>query len=188
MIPDREAALRILAEAESCNPGAWVGHCRNAAVCAEKVAAAVGLHPEKAYVLVLLHDVGRKFGQGHMMHVYYGWKYMNELGYDEVAKICLTHSFTHQDFDCFIGRWDIPVEAQQELRAALEAAVYDDYDRLAQLCDGLALSTGLVRLEDRMADVRRRYGMYPQEKWDANMALLEEFSRRAGRSIYDIVK
>ena len=188
MIPTREEALRILAEGESCNPGAWVGHLRNCARCAELIAPEVGLDPEKAYVLVLLHDIGRKFGQGHMMHVYYGWKYMTELGYDEVAKICLTHSFTHQDFDCFIGKWDIPEEAQRELRAALEAAVYDDYDRLAQLCDGLALSTGVVNMVDRMTDVKRRYGMYPQEKWDANLALLEEFSRRAGRDIYDIIK
>ena len=38
-------------------------HSKTAAHCAEKIAAACGdLDPEKAYVLGLLHDIGRTFG------------------------------------------------------------------------------------------------------------------------------
>ena len=187
MIPGREEALRILAEGEERNPGAWADHCRVAARCAEKIAAAVGMDPEKAFVLGLLHDIGRRAGQGHMIHVYHGYHYMMELGYDEVAKICLTHSFTHQDFDCFIGRRDIPEVQQQELRRLLDGVVYDEYDHLIQLCDAISRSFGVVPMEERMADVRRRYGMYPQEKWDANLAMLDYFSQKAGKDIYEIV-
>lgn len=38
MIPNREEAERLLAEAENCNPGPWGSHSRVAALCAEKIA------------------------------------------------------------------------------------------------------------------------------------------------------
>lgn len=39
-----------------------------------------------------------------------------------------------------------------------------------------------------MADVKRRYGDYPQNKWDINLALKAHFEQLAGRSIYDVVE
>lgn len=42
-------------------------------------------------------------------------------------------------------------------------------------------------MEARMADVNRRYGFYPQEKWDANMKLKRYFEEKAGKDIYEIV-
>ena len=188
MIPGIEEAHCLLREAENCNPGPWGDHSRNVAMCAEKIAAAVGMDSTKAYVLGLLHDVGRKFGKGHLAHVWDGFCYMMELGFDEAARICLTHSFNTGDFNQFIGKKDIPDEQIAELKEALAQTRMDEYDRLIQLCDGLATSQGVVDLEWRMHDVRRRYGYYPQKQWDANLALLEEFSRRAGSNIYDIIK
>ena len=35
--------------------------------------------------------------------------------------------------------------------------------------------------------VRRRYGDYPQNKWDINLAIKAHFEALAGRDIYDIV-
>ena len=63
----------------------------------------------------------------------------------------------------------------------------DDYDRLIQLCDSLAGSEGVLDIEERMNDVKRRYGSYPQEKWDSNIRLKEYFEAKAGRGIYEIV-
>ena len=40
--------------------------------------------------------------------------------------------------------------------------VYDEYDRLIQLCDSLAGADGVMDIIERMEDVRRRYGDYPQ--------------------------
>ena len=39
-----------------------------------------------------------------------------------------------------------------------------------------------------MDDIRRRYGSYPQSKWDKNVELKEYFDRKAGRDIYEIVR
>ena len=43
-------------------------------------------------------------------------------------------------------------------------------------------------MEARMADVKRRYGFYSQEKWDANMALKRYFEEKTGKNIYEIVR
>ena len=194
MVPSRQQAEQILAEGQarysevSQIHGRWADHCRTAAACAEKIAARCpGLDPDKAYVLGLLHDIGRRWGDGHLRHVYYGWKYMAEQGYGEVAKICLTHSFQIQGIDAYVGHRDISPEALAELTAALEAAVYDDYDRLIQLCDSIAGPDGPVDMAARMEDVRRRYGDYPQDKWDKNFGLKGYFEHWAGAELYDIV-
>lgn len=188
-LPDREEAKRILSEAEKCNPGPWGDHSRVAAECAEKIALLCdGMEADKAYILGLLHDIGRKFGVKHLGHVYDGYQYMKKLGYDDVARICLTHSFSIPDIHTYIGNFDIPQEQQEEISVALQNIVYDDYDRLIQLCDSLAGSEGVMDIEERMADVKRRYGSYPPEKWEANLQLKHLFEEKTGRNIYDIVR
>ena len=186
--PTRAEAERLVAEAESCNPGPWGDHSRVAAMCAEKIAAAAGMDGEKAYVLGLLHDIGRKFGVKHLAHVCDGYRYMMELGYDAAARICLTHSFCQPTLDVYIGKFDIPEEQQAELQNMLDALEYDDYDRLIQLCDCLAGSEGVMDMEARMADVKHRYGFYRQDKWDTNMWLKAYFEEKTGRDIYEIVR
>ncbi|MCM1134880.1 MAG: HD domain-containing protein [Clostridium sp.] len=188
MYPSREKAEQLLKEAESCNPGPWGNHSRVAARCAERIAAACpDMDGEKAYILGLLHDIGRKFGVKHLGHVYDGYTYMNELGYDDVARICLTHSFSVPDIEVYIGNRDISDEQQEEIRLALKGCIYDDYDKLIQLCDAMAGADGVVAMEERMADVKRRYGSYPQEKWNANLGLRRYFEEKAGKDIYALV-
>lgn len=188
MIPDRKTAEELLLEAEGCNPGPWGDHSRVTAQCAEKIARLCdGMDAEKAYILGLLHDIGRKFGVKHLGHVYDGWKYMNRLGYDEAAKICLTHSFNLHSLKDYIGNFDITVPQQKELEDALAEAEFDDYDLLIQLCDSLAGAQGVLNMEDRMADIKRRYGAYPPEKWNRNLELRKLFEERAGKDIYEIV-
>ena len=186
--PDRKEAEDLLREAESCNSGPWGNHSRIAARCAESIAAAAGMDREKAYVLGLLHDIGRKFGVKHLAHVLDGYNYMMELGYPDVARICLTHSFCKPDISVYIGNFDIPRKGQEHLQAMLRSLEFDDYDRLIQLCDCLAGSEGVMDMEERMLDVKCRYGSYPQAKWDNNMELKSYFEAKCGRDIYEVVK
>lgn len=188
MYPTREEAIALLAEAESHNPGPWGDHSRTAAHCAEKIAAAVGLDPDKAFVLGLLHDIGRRYGKRHLGHVSDGYTYMMELGYDEVARVCMSHSFNDQSLASYVGHRDTTPEETALIERELATMVYDDYDRLIQLCDSLADAAGVVDIEERMADVKRRYGDYPQNKWGMNLALKAHFEQLAGRSIYDVVE
>ena len=68
MLPTREEALKLIRDGLLFNPGPWGKHCLTAAHCAEKIASACGdMDVEKAYILGLLHDIGRKFGVRHAL-------------------------------------------------------------------------------------------------------------------------
>lgn len=187
--PDRAIANELLRNAEKLNPGPWGNHSRTVAHCAERIALACGdMDSEKAYVLGLLHDIGRRFGVRHLGHVSDGYRYMSKLGFYEAARICLTHSFHNQSTKEYIGKFDTTEEEQELIETALAQVVMDDYDRLLQLCDALAGSEGILDIEERMNDVKKRYGFYPQSKWDSNMELKTCFEKKAGRNIYDVVE
>lgn len=189
MLPARTEAERLLREAERCNPGPWGNHSRVAAHCAEKIAELCeGMDAEKAYILGLLHDIGRKFGVRHLGHVSDGYTYMMSLGYEEAAKICLTHSFQNQSMEDYIGKSDTSDEEHRLIHTALGNVVMDDYDRLIQLCDALAGSEGVLDMEERMEDVKKRYGSYPQKKWDSNVKLKDYFEKKIGKDIYEAVE
>ena len=147
MLPTREEAFELVRDGLSCNPGPWGRHCLTAAHCAEKIANACGdMDSEKAYILGLLHDIGRKFGTRHLGHV----------SEEELTLI----------------------------KTRLAETVYDEYDLLIQLCDSLAGADGVLDIEERMNDVKRRYGSYPQEKWDSNIGLMHYFEKKMNQNIY----
>jgi putative nucleotidyltransferase with HDIG domain len=184
MYPTKEEAERLVKEAEALNPGPWGDHCRTAAHCAEAIAARSGMNAEKAYVIGLLHDIGRRFGKRHLGHVSDGYTYMMSLGYDEVAKICLTHSFNEKKIDKYVGNFDTTEEETRLIRDRLEEVELDDYDRLIQLCDAISGAEGVMDIIDRMSDVKRRYGAYDQDKWNMNLWLKEYFERKMGMDLY----
>ena len=184
MYPTREEAERLLLDAEKDNPGKWVDHSRYTAHCAEKIAQYSGMDVDKAYVLGLLHDIGRKFGVFHLMHVSEGYKYMLSLGYDDVARICLTHSFNQDKIEAYVGKFDAPEEDIKMIRDELKETTQDDYDKLIQLCDAIAGAEGIMDIIDRMSDVKRRYGSYDPEKWQTNLDLKDYFEKKMGMDLY----
>ena len=189
MIPTREVAEKLLVEAEKDNPGPWGNHSRITAHCAETIAQLCGdMDANKAYILGLLHDIGRKFGVRHLGHVSDGYTYMMKLGYDEVAQICLTHSFNNQSINEYIGKVDTTAEEYNLIKSQLQAAVFDEYDRLIQLCDALAGAEEVLDIELRMEDVKQRYGSYPKNKWDRNIELKKHFENKSGKNIYELVE
>jgi Predicted HD superfamily hydrolase involved in NAD metabolism len=184
MYPDREEAEKLLAEAGQCNPGPWIRHSRTAAHCAEKIARYSGLDADKAYVLGLLHDIGRKFGVTYLKHVSDGYSYMMSLGYDDAARICLTHSFNENRIEAYVGRFDTTEEETDLIRRKLRETEQDDYDRLIQLCDAIAGADGVMDIIDRMTDVKTRYGFYDPDKWETNLNLKKYFEDRMGKDLY----
>ena len=141
MLPTREEALKLIRDGLLFNPGPWGEHCLTAAHCAEKIASACGdMDVEKAYILGLLHDIGRKF--------------------------------------------DVTDEKLIIIKTELAKTIYDEYDRLIQLCDCLAGAEGVLDIENRMNDVKKRYGFYPQDKWNSNMNLKQYFEGKMNKDIY----
>ena len=189
MYPDRKTALAALELAGEMNPGPWTDHSRHVAEAAEIIAAACGLDSEKAYVLGLLHDIGRRTGIAANRHITDGYDYAMSLGWDEVARVCMTHSFPIQDVDINLSKRDYrpgQYEFAKEYIAALE---YDDYDRLIILCDSLADKDGFCILEKRFIDTSRRYGAYPfsVDRWNKTFAFKEGFERIIGASVYTLL-
>ena len=193
--PSRCMAELLLEEGVKKNPGPWREHSYAVARAAEKIAVAINqncgqekMNPDLAYVYGLLHDIGRQEGHTYIAHVYDGYKFLMSFGYEKAAQICLTHSFNLKTTEDYIGKIDISDEQMQEIKKLLAAAQYDDYDRLIQLLDATCGADGTFNLEDRMNDVKSRYGYYPQGKWEKNFELKAYFEKLAGREYYSMHK
>lgn len=187
-IPSMDEARSLLEEGGRMNPGPWIRHSEYVAEAAGKIAAECeGLDEETAYICGLLHDIGRRFGVSYLAHVYDGYTFLMERGYEKAARTALSHSFNRKKMEDYIGKFDISEEKQEELKNLLDAMEYDEYDYLIQLCDSIAVADGIVSLEERMNDVISRYGYYPQDKWDRNMALKEYFEKKMGKDLYTVV-
>lgn len=185
-----EKALAMLNEAEQMNPGAWVQHSVSVADNAKIIAGQCNdMNPDTAYVIGLLHDIGRRAGVKHIMHIFDGYNYLMELGYNDAARICLTHSFPIKDINTFFGRFDCTQEEKQFLHEYLNEIEYTDYDRLIQLCDAISMPQGAVLMEKRFVDVAKRHGLpeFTLEKWQSFLDLKSYFDNIAGVNIYTIL-
>jgi hypothetical protein len=189
-IPTRQQAEDYLAEAEECNPGPWVAHSIQAAEAAQRIATAhPDLDAENAYILGLLHDIGRREGIAGMRHVMDGYYFLTTEGYPDAARICLTHSYPIQDVNAGSSPWDGSVGERKFVAEYLAKIEYTAYDRLIQLCDAICLPSGPVLMEKRMVDVTMRYGPneFITQKWQAFFAIREDFEAMIGKSIYSLL-
>ena len=136
-----------------------------------------------------LHDIGRREGVTGIRHTLDGYKYLCKKGFMDAARMCLTHSFTIKKVTAIFGKWDCSAEELAFLADYLEQTEYTVYDRLIQLCDCLASSTGFWLLEKRMIDVALRYGCtdFAVEKWQGYFRIQKEFEEVVGCSIYDLL-
>ncbi len=150
------------------------------------------LDAERAYILGLLHDIGRRAGRTGMRHVIDGYTYLNDLGFDGAARICLTHSFPYQHPRAVFGEWDCTDQEFQMMSDALMGITYEDYDLLLQLCDALALPEGFCLIEKRLVDVFMRYAQDGADssvhtKWQQVFNIQRRFEQIAGCSIYKLL-
>lgn len=146
-----------------------------------------GMDAEKAYVLGLLHDIGRRCGATSRRHAIDGYTYLMEKGWDEAARVCLTHSYPVADFEKEMGKNDMNGSQSVFVSRYLQDIVYDDYDKLIILCDSLATAQGFCMLEKRFVDTARRYGVhsFTVERWNATFVIKEYFEQRMGCGLYD---
>ena len=188
--PDRDLALRLLEEGDRLNPGPWRDHSLAVARAAELLADQLpGLDKNMAYVLGSLHDIGRRFGVTGMRHVYDGYLFLKEMGFDDAAQINLTHSFPIKQVQAVFGKWDCTDDELSFIQSYLDSVEYTLYDRLIQLCDSLALPEGFCLIEKRFVDVALRYGVneFTVTKWKAYLEIKQEIERLLGHSIYDVL-
>lgn len=188
MLPSIARAEEELQIAGELNPGPWTKHSINVGIAARNIAEKIsGMDADKAYILGLLHDIGRRVGVVNIpKHVYEGYLYASSHQWDEVARVCMTHSYPlmEKEFD-----YEPEAEEEKEIKKYILNCSCDDYDLLIQLCDSVAVDYGFCILEKRFVDVARRYGIWENsvERWNAKFAIKEYFEERMGCSIYDVL-
>ena len=189
MFPNIENAIMELELAGQLNPGPWTSHSYNVAQAAKIIAENCNMDSEKAFVCGLLHDIGRRTGIAAVRHIIDGYDYAVSKGWNEVARVCLTHSFPVKDIEADIGKKDISQEQYTFIKEYLDRLEYDDYDKLIILCDALADANGFCILEKRFIDTTRRYGIYPFsiDRWNKTYEYKEYFDKIIGKSLYSLL-
>ena len=141
---DRKSAEKLLLEAKSMNEGPWIEHSYNVAHLAEKIVSKAGMDSEKAYILGMLHDIGRKNGNMQARHAIEGFQFLTNIGFDEGARICLTYTFQYKDIEAIYDTWDCNDDEKHFMTEYLKNVTYNDYDKLIQLCDALSLAKWIL--------------------------------------------
>ncbi len=187
---DIDRAHAELEKAEKSNPGPWTDHSKYAALACQNIAQKCPhLDPVQAYILGLMHDIGRHVGVTSNRHLVDGYHYCMHYGWDKAAQICVTHAFIIKDIHSLLGTYDMTPQEFEWLKAFVENVTYDDYDLLVQLCDKLAMPTGFCLIEKRFVDVALRYGTQPimVPRWKRIYEIKDHFEKIMGCSIYDVL-
>lgn len=157
-----------------------------------KIAALIpGMDGEKAYVLGLLHDYGKRIGEReeNKFHGQEGYEQMMFLGYPDVAQICLTHTFPDKNFDR--GQYSFPDEWIEWAREKLAGTVYTDYDYLIAFCDKLFEACEMVSIEKRIEAIVERYGLNADQRdllYRESIGLKKYFDEKTGDDVYRILE
>ena len=185
-----DKASKELQCAAQMNPGPWEQHSISVANNARLIAKYVpSMDCDKAYIMGLMHDIGRREGITGIRHIFDGYHYMMSLGESEQARICLTHSFPIKDVKTFFGKYDCTQDQLDFLQTYLSMCEYDDYDLLIQLCDAISLPNGACIMEKRFVDVALRHGLpeFTIEKWKAFMRIKAHFDQLCGCNVYTLL-
>ena len=189
-IPSLEQAEAFIKEAQELNSGPWVQH----SFFAGKAAESIALHHPKldsqtAFILGYLHDIGRRAGVADMRHTLDGYYFLMNKGFEYAARICITHVFPLKHINSVAGKWDCTKQELDFLGEYLSKIEFDEYDRLIQLCDAIALPSGYCLVEKRLMDVALRHGVneFSVPRWKAFLDIQKEFERVIGRSIYKVL-
>ena len=87
------------------------------------------------------------------------------------------------------GKWDCTKQELDFLEEYLSKIEFDEYDRLIQLCDAIALPSGYCLIEKRLMDVALRHGVneFSVPRWKAFLEIQNEFEGAIGQSIYKVL-
>jgi len=185
--PTIEEAELILKEAERLNPGPWAQHSRYVAEGARLIAQETDdLDPELAYILGLLHDIGRREGRYGMRHGLDGYKYIVSKGYELVGRICLSHrAFQYNNQVITVGKWDGTAKEHDFVIEYLSKEEDTDYDKLIKLCDYISLPSGFCLMEKRIVDMALRGGVneYSVPRWKSTLEIQKYFEDKIGKKI-----
>jgi hypothetical protein len=178
------------------NPGPWVKHSKYVANAAKIIANKIeNLNENTAYIMGLIHDMGRIAGITQERHSIDGYNFIKKKGFEKLARICITHCFPNKNINANIWIWECTKNELKFIETFLENSEYDDYDRLIQLCDCITMEDKYILIEKRLVDVVLRYNLKNQvslgipvlQKWQKYLEIKDYFSNLIGESIYNLL-
>ena len=180
-------AYKLLTEAEKLNPGRWIEHSKRVGEAAQRIAKKLNIDSDKAKAMGYIHDIGKRSGE-RVHHVINGYKYMTELGYDEYAVICLTHSYLNNDINCTAG--GVPnsdSEGYEFRKEFIKNHEYTIYDKIINLCDLMCTNKFMI-LEQRLIEIMTRRGVDTNTVYHITEAikLKEELEEKMECSVYSL--
>lgn len=200
-IPSRQEAQKLFADIAAkldvCDlqqgkePQTSRIHFQNVASCAYKIATKIShLDEEKAYILGLLHDYGQleETLDKNKFHGTAGYDLMMQKGYDEVAKICLTHSFPEYDFKP--ERFTYNQKEVIRARKIINNLTYDDYDLLIQYSDMLSCGKKITDLKSRIKYILKTYHTTRTDakiRYKTMLKIKHHFDTLCGKDTYKLL-
>ena len=166
-------------------------HSRTVAEIASTIAAKTAyLNTERAYLSGFLHDCGRIKDEKseNVFHGWTGYELMKSQGWNEIARISLTHCFLNKDFNP-----DLYPQAHQDLlrcKQIISQLDYDDYDKLLQLADMLNDRGKSCTLSYRCQSLAQRYPFqedFLQAHMNAAEKLKQYFDEKCGCDTYTLL-
>lgn len=150
------------------NTSTWLSHCLWEGRLCSFFAKSMGLNPDYAEVMGMLHDYGRK--ESHTFeHVIRGFELLSDKGYEQEALACLTHSFLNggrcANNDPVLEGFYVSADGmpcwkentiKDEILVFLEEYEFDDYDRILNMSDLMAASSNILSPYDRILDIATR--------------------------------
>jgi len=167
-------------------------HSAMVAVCAEIIASRIPeIDGQKAYMMGLFHDFGKliyKDEVSNKFHGLEGYKALKNLGYDELARISLTHTFYEQELNLkeysSYNPWEL-----RKCKKLMKELPFDDYDRLIQLCDRLAVGV-TYNIKERIKFIQETYRLpmpLIKKKYREALMLKKYFDEKCGCDIYKLL-
>lgn len=167
-------------------------HVYGVAHVAQKLASKLSnINPQRAYVLGLLHDIGRIPEQYEKrFHGIWGYEYLKDID-KEAARISLTHMFTLNKIDEYENIKTAFFDKKEDydfIKEFLQNNPINEIDKLIQLSDALANAYGFVTIEERNAEYIKRHGCSVPESVLKNMFVLKKyFDDVLGEDVYNIL-
>lgn len=158
------------------NTSSWISHSFYSAEVCATLAANLGLDVNKAKTAGILHDYGRKYDHS-FAHVIKGFESLINLGWENEAIGCLTHSFVNggrcsNNEPALVGfylddkgnaRWKEGTN-KDDITLFLENYKYTDYDILLNIADLMATDKGILSPKDRIDDIATRRVIDPTNR------------------------
>lgn len=187
-----EKAYSFLEDAPRKNKELWIKHSVNVAIVAERLAKQLKLDSKKAYVLGLVHDIGRRKKEHvGLRHIIEGYNFLEEQGYKEEARVCLTHTFYSRNLvkpNLTKANTNLTRNEIEFISDYINKNGFNIYDKILQIADNMGSATGINTVERRRTESMLRYGITDVSEKNLReiFKVQNEIEEKLGFSIYKI--